>query len=423
MQDRPHVAPAGWLSALAAIVGVTTVGAFLMVFIVTIGPVLIAETGWPEALIGYLYSITTCGAIVFLLAGGPLLRRAGPVRSLQLGLCFAAIAVVLLTVPTLATAVLASFLFGLAFGPTAPVGSDVLHRVAPPNHRSIMFSAKQAGVPLGGVMAGLLLPALVIMGGWRATLIAAALLIVVSACAVQPLRARFDAERTRSEPISVGAFLSLANLLRPLASVWHAPGAFRLSTAGACLSAAQGTWFGFLVTYLVASGDLALGTAGAIFALMQGVAIGGRLLLGWIADRLGSAVLTLRILAMGSALSTFGLAFSGGWPVWQLAALAICAGLMVASWNGVMMAELARISPPGRIGDVAAGAAIVVYIGLSSGPSLVATVMSLTGRFDLGFFVIAVVSLVALAILLTLGGKAGRSSSGGVKFAASNGGV
>ena len=43
----------------------------------------------------------------------------------------------------------------------------MLTRFTPPQHRNLMFSVKQAGVPLGGMIGGLALPPLIEAMGWR----------------------------------------------------------------------------------------------------------------------------------------------------------------------------------------------------------------------------------------------------------------
>ena len=43
---------------------------------------------------------------------------------------------------------------GLSNGAANPAGSEVLTRFTPPAHRNVVFSIKQAGVPLGGVIGG-----------------------------------------------------------------------------------------------------------------------------------------------------------------------------------------------------------------------------------------------------------------------------
>jgi len=52
--------------------------------------------------------------------GAPLIRRAGPIRALQVGLALSAIGAAILAVPVVAVAVVACVLIGLGYGPRPP---------------------------------------------------------------------------------------------------------------------------------------------------------------------------------------------------------------------------------------------------------------------------------------------------------------
>src|SRR5690606_23034631 len=94
--------------------------------------------------------------------------------------------------PNLAVALFACFLMGLSGGVTTPAGSEVLQRYSPPEKRNLIFSIKQAGVPLGGVMAGLAIPAVVALAGWRSALFACAGLVLLVTVLTWHLTAGFD---------------------------------------------------------------------------------------------------------------------------------------------------------------------------------------------------------------------------------------
>ena len=86
-------------------------------------------------------------------------------------------------------------LMGMGYGPLNPASSHLLNRVSPPRHLSKIFSLKQTGVPLGAVLAGALLPPLVLWGGWRVAVWVVAGTCAMLALALQPLRAAFDTDR------------------------------------------------------------------------------------------------------------------------------------------------------------------------------------------------------------------------------------
>ena len=206
-----------WLGALVATLLLQATAAFLTRLVPTIAPVMLPGLGWSDTAIGYLAAATTAGSIAFLLTGIPLIRRVGPIRALQIGMLVGAFGVAVLAFPLFIASLVASFLLGVGYGPSTPAGSEVLERYAPARHRNLIFSIKQAGVPVGGVFAGLTLPPIVEAGGWRATLVLSFGLAIVTAAAVQPLRAA----RCRPEQAPPSYLLSVfgaQNLSGPIRS-------------------------------------------------------------------------------------------------------------------------------------------------------------------------------------------------------------
>src|SRR3546814_20414050 len=98
-------------------------------------------------------------------------------RTLQLVLLPGAASMALFLHSNVGIVLAACFVMGLRGGTANPAGSEVLQRFSPPGKRNLIFSIKQAGVPLGGVIAGLAIPAMVISVGWRAALFACAILL------------------------------------------------------------------------------------------------------------------------------------------------------------------------------------------------------------------------------------------------------
>jgi sugar phosphate permease len=154
------------------------------------------------------------------------------------------------------------------------------------------------------------------------------------------------------------------------------------------------------VTWLVDSLGYDLATAGFVFAVTQGTGIFGRVALGWISDRWGSGLRTLRWNALAMAATMTGFAFVD--PSTSL--LLVCllgglAGITVSSWNGVHLAEIARHAPAGRIGEAPGGATLVTFIGYVAGPIAFAALSVATGQYDSAFLAVAVAGLAAFVAL------------------------
>lgn len=389
-----------WLTALITMVAVQMATAFLSRIPPTLAPALAAERGWSDAVVGYLASMNTLGSILFLALGAPFLRRLGSVRSLQGGLVLGILGLALLLPPFSATAAMASLLIGLGYGPSSPAGNDVLHRTAPPRRRAIIFSIKQAGVPLGGIIAGLVLPPIVVAFGWQAALLVSGVFVLAIIIAVQPMRAGLDSGRKRDQALSLGAVFAPANIVSSLAAVTTSPSLVRLASAGACLAVGQGIWFAYLITFAVSVLGYDLKAAGIAFAIMQATSVGGRILLGWLADRYGSPRRMLGLLGLASGLSSLAMAIVGpGWSFPAFCALAAVAGVCVSSWNGVQLSEVARACPPHLVREASAGATLIIFLGYVAAPAGFALLLTLTGRYDIGFLACTAFGFLCFAIM------------------------
>ncbi len=403
-----QVKPNGWFAPVLATVLLQFIGTFTLLFMPAVAPLMAAEFGWEKSTIGYLAALTMFGSMLFLMAVAPLVYRAGPVRSVQLGLGFCILAFALLFVPIWIAPVIGSFLIGLSYGPSVPSSSQVLQRFSPPQHRSLMFSLKQGGGALGGVFAGLALPAVAHVGGWRGTVLFAILLVVVFAAMVQPLRERIDDQRDRQRRLSAASFLSIENLTRPVLALAGVPGLLPFALAGGLLGLTQGCWNAFLVTFLVTHLGYSLASAGAIFAIMQAATFGGRLVMGWLSDRSGSGVAVMRIVSVGGFVLTGALAMADpDWPFWVIVLIAVMSGVGVSGWNGVNLSEVTTRVPRHLIGEASAGAIVIVMSGHIVGPSAFAVLLSLIDRFDVAFLIAGAMSLLALPLI----GRLDRASS------------
>jgi MFS family permease len=398
-----------WVWPLAVTLLMQTESAFLTRAIPVIGPVLTEAAGVPAEWIGYLASLTSLGTMWFLMASGSMLKRLGPVRLLQVGALIGAAATLSIAIGTLPAMIVGALFIGVGYGPSPSAGSDILARSAPAGARALIFSIKQSAVPLGGAIAGLLIPALAIALDWRVALVVAAILAASTALIVQPLRAGIDAIRDRNQPLNLLAFLSPLSFAAPFRAMRLAPSLWPLTYAASCFAIAQGNLFAFLVTYLTAEIGLGLVAAGTLFATTQIVGVFGRVAMGWVADRLGSGIRALVLLAFGSAAMTLAVAaIAPAWPFALMAAVAALSGLAVASWNGVYMSEVAHAVPPAQVGDATSGSTFFTFVGYVVGPSVFALIVGIVGSYGWTYALIAAMPFSAGLVLL----RAARRQAG-----------
>jgi MFS family permease len=341
------------------------------------------DIGVASERIGLFTALVYAGAILSSAGSGALLARIGPLRLSQwcLALCAAGMAVASLAI--LPAIVLGAVLMGLGYGPVTPASSHILIRQTPPDRRSLVFSLKQTGVPVGGALAGFIAAPLALMIGWRGAALAVAGASLALALAVEPMRSRFDS-RDNVGPVAARSPLAGLRL------VLRTPTLRRLALSSTTFAATQLSLATFLVTFLTERAGMPLVTAGIVMAVAQGAGIVGRILLGWVADRFLRAGRVLALLGIGMAVASVATGLiSSAWPLPAIFAATAMLGLTGLSWNGVYLAEVAAIAPAGAAGAATGGALSVTFLGIVLGPALFSAVVSLSGSYTLGFAIVA----------------------------------
>jgi len=397
-----------WLAALGATMLMQLVASFMGQSLPVIAPLMMASTGLAPERVGNLSSLTALATVLYLMIGGVFLSRMGPVRMLQLGTAMAVTALLVASLGQAWAIFLAAFMLGLGYGPTPPAGSRMLAATAPPAHRSLIFSIKQAGAPAGGALAGIIAAPVALAYGWPAALMLAFGVGVFAILVIQPLRPAFDAERNRAQRLGLDAIFSPQAIRAPMAALRQNPLLPRVTLLSVSFAIAQGCLFSFTVTWLVEKRGLDLVLAGTVFAGMQLAGVVARILLGWVADRTGNALANLVAQGFGAGAAILALALlpadAGFWP---LALIAVLCGFFGASWNGISLAEVARLAPPGKVAEATAGSTNFVFLGYVAGPSIFATLVSLTGSWTLPQILVA----AQLLVMATLVGFSLRRAS------------
>ncbi|MEO5784657.1 MAG: MFS transporter [Casimicrobiaceae bacterium] len=390
-----------WLWALVAAVAMQTACAFSTRVFPVLGPTLTeAATVSPED-IGYLAAVGSLGTLWWLVAGGGLLVRLGPGRSMQVGATIGAVGLLLATTGYWPVLMLASFLIGLGYGSTPAAGSEVLNQYAPARHHSLMFSIKQAGVPLGGVVAGLLVPIALVAVGWQFTCVGAAMLVILTCFLIEPLSGVIDRNADRQTSLRLGSFVDPRMLTMPFRSLAQNPSLQRVTIASLCFAMVQGCVVAFFVTYLTVDLGASLLFAGFAFSAMQVTGVAGRIFAGWLADRLGSRRIVIVGLALASTIAVLLLAgLEPSSPQWAIQGLAGVVGVASSSWNGVFLAEVSRLVPKRKVGDATAAATFFTFIGYVLGPAAFGALLTHGGSYRAAFAVLAVIPLAGIAVMI-----------------------
>lgn len=376
--------------ALAVTLAVQALVSMAVLTVPAMAPAMAQSLGVSPTLIGAYVAVVYIGAMLASLLGGPLVMRWGAIRVSQLGLVVCAAGLALLAAaPGLASALVGAWLIGLGYGPITPASSHLLAKSTPPDRRSLVFSIKQAGVPLGGVMAGALVPGLLIVGGTDAALLAVAAGNLLCAVIAQPIRAELDADR---QP---GHSLGFANLAGPVRLVTSHAELAQLASFSFVFSVVQMCLAAYLVTYLHSALGYSLVAAGAMLSASQVGGVVGRILWGYIADRWLGSRRMLAVLAVLMALCCGATAaLQAGTPVALVLVLMAVFGASGTGWNGVYLAEIARLAPPGQASAATGGALSVTFLGVVLGPVLFGTLSGMFDSYRAGYLVLALPTAV-----------------------------
>jgi MFS family permease len=391
-----------WVAALAATLLMQSVASFLTQSLPVVAPLITASAGLAPESIGNLAALVAAGTMLFLLLGGPFLARWGSVRTLQAGAVLSALAMLVAATGFAPALLLASLLLGIGYGPSPPAGSRILAATAPPGHRTLIFSVKQAGAPLGGAFAGLATAPLAEAFGWPVAVLATVAVALLAALAIQPLEATLDAERDREQRVGLAALFRRATWSAPVAALRLHRSLPPLTLLAMSFATLQGCLFTFTVTWLTVAHRLTLVQAGTAFACMQGAGVVARIALGWLADRTGRPSRNLLVQAGVASLAALGFAvMPPGTPPALVYTMAGVVGFLAASWNGIYMAEVARLVRPAHVAAATSGSTLFTFFGYLAGPALFALLVSLTGSWSFAFLS-AAGQLGAIGLLVTL---------------------
>jgi MFS family permease len=397
--------PSVWTVMVALLgVHVAAMGAFLTTPV--LAPAIAAETGLAASLAGLHTALVYAGALVSGPFTGLLLKRFGGIRVCQGALVTLGAGIALSTIGTPAALAASALIAGLGHGPVTPAGSHLLASRVPPQRRSLIFSLKQTGVPGGAMMVAAIAPGVATVAGWRAGALTIAGLALLGALALQPIRAAVDADRVRGPIGGLGG--AWRDATGSLGLLRRLPALRALTFAAASLGVAQFCFGSFFVVMQVEQLGRSLAEAGLAMALAQAGGVVGRVAWGAAADRAGP-VRVLMGLALGAAAASGALALAApGWPASLVAMAGLAMGATAIGWNGVLLAEAARVSPAGQVGGATAALGVVFGLAMLVGPPAFSGLVALTGGYGAGFALCAASALAAFGFLRVAGRAIGR---------------
>jgi MFS family permease len=360
-----------------------------------VAPVAQADLGVPASFVGFVTAAVFATAILGALLSAAPIARHGALRASQASLVLCGAGLAVMASASVWLILPAALVIGLGYGAVTPASSVILNDRVPPNLRAFIFSLKQTGVPVGGALAGALIPGLMAVAGWRWAAIVVALACIALALVLEWPRRGLDTRR--AEQVTPSGISGL----QALRLVMHEPRLRELALASFTYSGMQNCLASFLVVYLHERAGFGVGAAGLALTVAMAAGIAGRLLWGVAADRYVNPRHLLGVLGVAMAAAAFLTAALGpAWPMPGVLAVLLIFGLTAVGWNGVYISEAARIGARMHAGAVTGAAFAFTYAGVVSFPLLFLGVVQGTGSFGLAYAMVGTLALWRGAVLL-----------------------
>lgn len=374
---------------LSATLAVQSMVSMIAVTVPILAPSAAPDIGISTTYAGIYVSLMYVGCMLSSLLSGNFIHRYGALRVSEICLALAGIGLIFTSFSSIPAMIVSAIIIGLGYGPVTPASSHILSRTTPEHMRSFIFSLKQTGVPIGGVLAGATVPTLVMVLGWRTAVIIVGIASLLLILLIHPARRTLDRDRQSQQPIS------LTEMFQPLRLIMTHRHLRRLSIVSFLFAGMQLCLFTYLVIYLTRDIGISFVAAGFIMSIAQMAGAVGRIIWGTIADHCLKPRLLLGILGMGMSIGAIATAWmDAAWPTWWIVAIIILFGATAIGWNGVYLAEAARLAPPGKVGDATGGTLFFTFLGVVLGPPLFGAVAHVTHSLSLGFVFFAVLTLI-----------------------------
>lgn len=369
---------------------------FGLVAVDLLAPALAARTGLNERDFSLGNTFIFLGVILVSPHLSGLMSRFGSARLMAVATAIMSLGMLAVLHGSWWSTMLACAVYGLCYGLYSPASASVVASRAPPGRRALFMSLRQCGVPFAGAIAGRVLPWIVLAWGWRAGALGVSVVIAAGAVMTFLLPGAFRVAASETAGAPAAARASGDSTWRALGERYSLPRGMRAPVAAAiALAVSQIALSSFAYFYLLEVTRVTPVQAGAYLSNTLIASVVGRLAVGWLADRIGSAMRALVLIQVVSAAACLALpAIAGGAPDWALLLLAIASGVSTGSWSPIFMTAISNLAPAGRMADFNGRAFSYAALGWCLAAPVIWAGIELAGGYGPVWYLLGGVNLV-----------------------------
>jgi sugar phosphate permease len=372
---------------LALGTGAQTAYSAVFLGIPVLAPALQKEYDLDLTHVGLAIAAANAGSVFTLLAWGLLADRVGERVVLSVGLtgCGAGLLVAAFA-PSFGVLVIALTLGGASGASVNAASGRAVMSWFGREERGFALGIRQTALPIGGLLAAVLLPPIAAAGGLRAGLVALAAGCLVAAVA--------GITGLREAPHEEGELTEIGHPVRD-------PRMWQLSVGSGLILAAQVSILSFLILFLHGERGLSTAAAAGVFAVIQALGAGARIVTGRWSDRLSARIAPLRRLALGLAVTLAAAAALLSAPLQVLIPVFVIAGALSLSWNGLSFTAAAELAGRRRAGAAIGFQQTALAITSAVAPPAFAAVVE-AGSWSLAYGLAAAMPIAGIAVMRQL---------------------
>jgi len=372
---------------LALGTGAQTAYSAVFLGIPVLAPALQNEYDLDLTQVGLAIAAANGGSIFTLLAWGLLADRVGERSVLGAGLagCAAGLLVAAFA-PSFAVLVLALAVAGAAGASVNAASGRAVMSWFRRDQRGFALGIRQTALPIGGLLAALVLPPVAAAGGVRA-----GLTVLAAGCLAAAIA---GASGLREAPHGEEELKDIGHPMRD-------PRMWRLSIGSGFVLAAQISILSFLILFLHQERGLSTAAAAGVFAVIQALGAVLRIVSGRWSDRVHARIAPLRRLALALAATLAAAAVLLSAPLVILIPVFVAAGALSLSWNGLSFTAAAELAGRARAGAALGFQQTALAITSAAAPPAFAVVVE-SGSWSLAYGLAAAMPIVGIAVMRQL---------------------
>lgn len=335
---------------------------------------------------GLLLSAVNIGPLFFMLFVGRLLDQFNERLLIGLGSILLGLSLLAATIVDEYTRLIAVlFIIGAFYSTAQPGGSKVVIKWFPRQNRGLAMGIRQAGIPIGGAMSGMIVPFISLEYGWHSAVYFLSGLCMFGGA----IFLLFYKEPSFHEAAS--AAKERKTLRKQLQEIVKNKALYPIFFSGVTMISLQLIIVGHLTIFFTHTGSITHLVAGQLFSVTLFFGMAGRVLLASASDSMfkGDRRTPLFLSVLAALLSVLMISMNlESFPLWTLYILCAWLGFFGIGWYSLYIAEVAEKSVHDSVGVTVSFALTLNQLAIIAAPPIFGLLTDMKG-YEFGWYCIA----------------------------------